>query len=175
MTEFSFSRKDRTINDEIEAIKELLKIVDVHAPSGEVTYKKSGKPAGCLKPHGYTQIGFKKKLYHKHRVVFFSVHGYLPPIVDHIHGVEAGDGIGNIQAITQSQNCMKRKMRSDNTTGYRGVSFDKNKKRYSAGIKLNGKRISIGYFDTAIEASEAYKAKAKELFGECYVEEHTSR
>lgn len=140
-----------------------------------MTYKKTGKPAGCLKPQGYTQIGFNKKMYYKHRVVFFSVHGYLPIVVDHIDGKEAGDGIGNLQAATQSQNLMKQKMRSNNTTGYRGVTLSKNRERFVAGIKHNGKRISIGVYDTAIEASEAYKAKAKELFGNCYVEENTSR
>ena len=113
-------------------------------------------------------------MYQKHRVVFFSVHGYLPKVVDHIDGVEAGDGIGNLQAATQSQNCMKRKMRSDNTTVYRGVSFDQNKNRFVAYIKHNGKQLKLGLFDTAIEASEAYKAKARELFGDCFIEENAS-
>lgn len=35
MTEYSFSRKDRTREEEIAGIQELLKIVDVHARQGK--------------------------------------------------------------------------------------------------------------------------------------------
>lgn len=46
------------------------------------------------------------------------------------------------------------------------MSWFKKNKRYVAGIKFNGRRIHLGYFDCPEEAHEAYKAKAVELYGE---------
>jgi hypothetical protein len=54
--------------------------------------------------------------------------------------------------VTQSRNT--RKIRSNNTTGYRGVSANGNK--YVARICVYYKIINLGYFDTAIEASYAF-------------------
>jgi len=48
----------------------------------------------------------------------------------------------------------------------KGVRYDD--KKYQARIGLNNKRISLGYFDTVAEASEAYIKKAKELYGDTY-------
>ena len=53
--------------------------------------------------------------------------------------------------------------RENNTSGYRGVFLDKHRKnKYVAKISVNGKRIYLGYFNTALEASQAYEqAKIK--------------
>lgn len=47
-----------------------------------------------------------------------------------------------------------KKIHSHNTSGYRGVSFLKKIKRYSAQIKVNGKTIRLGVYDTALEAAK---------------------
>lgn len=65
----------------------------------------------------------------------------------------------------RSQYAINRKIASNNKTGYKGVSIDKSSGRFRAAIKVNQKQIHIGTFDTAEEAHEAYKKKAKELFG----------
>lgn len=55
---------------------------------------------------------------------------------------------------TQSKNT--RKLRSTNTSGYRGVWYlDKNKK-WRARIGIDKKNIHIGCFNTALEAAKAY-------------------
>lgn len=55
-----------------------------------------------------------------------------------------------------------------NITGFKGVSFDKNKKTkpYASHIGFEGKRLYLGYFDTPEEAYDAYCTKLKELAGE---------
>ena len=51
----------------------------------------------------------------------------------------------------------KRVDRSKNKTGYKGVSSPKPKrKQFSAAITVNGKRIYLGGFNTALEAAKAY-------------------
>ncbi|MFA5669878.1 MAG: AP2 domain-containing protein [Candidatus Cloacimonas sp.] len=54
----------------------------------------------------------------------------------------------------QSRNT--RKIRSSNTSGYRGVSFNKRNNNWVARIGINGKNIYLGRFDEAKEAAKAY-------------------
>lgn len=56
--------------------------------------------------------------------------------------------------ITQNRNT--RRIYSHNTSGYRGVSFSKEKNKYKASIKINSKQVHIGYFDLPIEAAKSY-------------------
>jgi hypothetical protein len=49
-----------------------------------------------------------------------------------------------------------RLIQSANKSGYRGVSWNKRDKKWVAQISVNCKRISLGYFNTAIDAAKAY-------------------
>ena len=53
----------------------------------------------------------------------------------------------------------KKKLSSTNTTGFTGVSKSKGN-RFQAYIRIGGKQQSIGVFDTAKEAAEAYDQAA---------------
>jgi len=61
--------------------------------------------------------------------------------------------------IISAQN--KRLLMSTNTTGYRGVSWDKSRNKYVAQIGVNKKHIHIGYFNDPLDAAKAYDEKAK--------------
>ena len=50
--------------------------------------------------------------------------------------------------------------------GSSGVSFDKNKKKYRAGISIKGKQKNLGYYQTPEEAERAYRVAKRK-----YVEE----
>jgi len=54
----------------------------------------------------------------------------------------------------QSRNT--RIIRNGNTSGYRGVSYEKSKNKYSSFIYLNNKRIYLGHFDNPLDAAKAY-------------------
>ena len=43
-----------------------------------------------------------------------------------------------------------------NTTGYKGVSYNRSQKNFEAQVRDGGKRVFLGYFDTAEEAATAY-------------------
>jgi hypothetical protein len=53
-------------------------------------------------------------------------------------------------------NMALQKMHSHNTSGYAGVQYSKNKKKWVALIKINGLVKRLGTFDNAIDASNAY-------------------
>lgn len=56
----------------------------------------------------------------------------------------------------QLQQRNTRLLRSTNSSGYRGVSFKKDKNKWDCKINVNYKRIHIGYFKTAEEGARAY-------------------
>ena len=61
---------------------------------------------------------------------------------------------------------MNLKISSDNTTGFKGVSYHKQRKKFVSNIGFNGKLKHLGYYATAEQAHQAYVAAAKELHGE---------
>ncbi len=55
---------------------------------------------------------------------------------------------------------------STGSSKYKGVSWDKGRKKWKVYIQLSGKLSTIGYYRKEIVAAKAYDQKAKELFGE---------
>lgn len=171
----SFGNSGRTIDEEINGIDELLQYIDVDIESGICRWKNKqkhsnvviGSIAGYLN-RGYRQIEFNDKAYKVHRIVFYVANGYLPQIVDHIHGIENGNGISNLQEATNQQNVFKKKLHSNNKSGYRGVCWDKSHNKWLAQIQINGKFVKLGRFATPEEASIAYEKRASEEFGNFY-------
>ena len=64
--------------------------------------------------------------------------------------------ISNLRAVTPFENEHNREMNKNNSSGYPGVTFFKQHKKYMAQIVVNGKNIFLGLFDTAEEAFTAY-------------------
>jgi hypothetical protein len=53
-----------------------------------------------------------------------------------------------------------------NTTGFKGVIFDRARRKFRAEIKKDGKTVFLGRFDKDTEASAAYMEAALKLFGD---------
>ena len=94
------------------------------------------------------------------------MHGVITGLsyVDHINGNGLDNRRSNLRAATDSQNAMNRGMRSDNTSGFKGVTQKRSK--WHASLQVNGKRRHLGDFATRIEAARAYDAAALIYFGE---------
>lgn len=61
----------------------------------------------------------------------------------------------------------KRKLRNNNTSGYLGVSWCKEREKWHAYIRNNeGKRLSLGRFLNKNEAAMAYNRRALDIYGE---------
>ena len=54
-------------------------------------------------------------------------------------------------------------LREDNKTGYRGVFFVANRRKYVASIRINGKSKHLGYFENPMDAAIAYDSMATRL------------
>jgi len=90
-------------------------------------------------------------------------------VVDHINGDGLDNRKSNLRVCSTSQNAMNRRVRSDSSTGIKGVTFDSRRttgRLYRAQIKVDGKRIHLGSFFTADEARVAYFDASKKYHGE---------
>jgi hypothetical protein len=87
-------------------------------------------------------------------------------IIDHIDRNGLNNTRKNLRICTHAQNKANLHLYRNNTSGFRGVTFDKNRNKWFAKIRKNDKWIFIGRFDKKIDAAIAYQKKAKEFFGD---------
>jgi hypothetical protein len=87
-------------------------------------------------------------------------------VVDHIDGNCLNNTRLNLRLATHSQNLLNQGLSSDNTSGYKGVSWHKIRLKWQAQISIDGKRKYLGMFDTAEDAARAYDEMASRHHGE---------
>ena len=139
---------------------------------------KNSKTNRILKPNphpeGYKQVNLYKNGIKKpfliHRLVglAFLENPDNKQMIDHIDNNPANNNIKNLRWATSKNNSANRGKPTNNTTGFKGVCFDKHAKKYKANIMINGKKKHLGLFKSTEDASQAYEAKAKEIHGEFY-------
>ena len=86
--------------------------------------------------------------------------------VDHINNNKTDNRLENIRWCSNKENMQNQKIRKNNTSSAKGVSYNTRKNRWETYIQANGKKTRIGYFKNLDDAIIARKAKANELFGE---------
>lgn len=126
---------------------------------------KVGDVLGSINSRGYLTISVDNKKYQAHRLAWLLTHGEFPPDqIDHINGIKTDNRIANLRPATRQENGQNSKKRKDNTSGFKGASFDKQRGKWKAviSVPLLGER-SLGYFDTP-EAAAAMYAGAARLF-----------
>jgi len=84
--------------------------------------------------------------------------------VDHKSGVRIDNQRGNLRICTNSQNQMNKGPQSNNTSGYKGVH--KQRKKWKAEIRFDGKRKCLGVYETPELAHKAYCKAAAIINGE---------
>jgi hypothetical protein len=86
--------------------------------------------------------------------------------VDHIDHNGLNNTRGNLRLCTPAENSRNSGSNKGSTSKYKGVSWNRNVKKWCAQIRLNYKIHRIGHFEDEIAAAKAYDKKAAELHGE---------
>jgi hypothetical protein len=128
----------------------------------------AGMVAGTLTvPHCAVQIMVNGQIYLAHRLAFLWMTGEWSKAVeiDHVDTNPWNNAWNNLREATHSQNKMNIGLRRDNTTGHKGVWFEKRRNHWIAEVWSNGSKHQIGSFPTAEEAKAARDAAARRLHG----------
>lgn len=88
--------------------------------------------------------------------------------VNHINGIRSDDRFANLRDVTPTQRSQNTRGKIKNRAGLKGVIERQYKHitRYQTDIRVNGKKIYLGSYDTAEEAYAAYCKAATQYFGE---------
>jgi len=128
---------------------------------------EAGAPAGQPHPSGYWMIGVRGRRYLAHRLAWLFSYGRWPEAtVDHINGDRRDNRPSNLREASASQNTMNGKRRSTNTSGFKGVSWRPDQKKWRAYIVKDGRQTSLGSFDSPEKAHAAYASAAALMHGE---------
>jgi hypothetical protein len=130
---------------------------------GEIMNNNSQK---ILKPilstNGYYQITIRydkiKKNPRIHRLVAET---FIPNLenlksIDHINRNKLDNRVSNLRWVSTSNNMRNIEKKINKTSKYIGVYFAKQRNKYHARGRLNGKSVCIGYFDNEEDAGRAY-------------------
>lgn len=153
-----------------EFIREYL---DYDPETGVLTRRKRqpgcspGQVAGHRDKYGYLNLNLKCRLYYAHRVAWAHFYGKWPDnILDHINCDRADNRIVNLREATVSQNKANSKVSTRNTSGAKGVYWNKRENKWIARIRHGGRDVFLGSFHTLPDAAQAYDLAAVEMHGE---------
>lgn len=121
--------------------------------------EKTLEHSWCYHANGYAKARVNKKYVLFHRWLLNAKDGEQ---IDHINGDKLDNRRENLRFCTSSQNHGNTGMRKCNTSGYKGVDWSKEKKKFRARLAER----TLGYYATPEQAALAYNEAAKEHFGE---------
>jgi topoisomerase IA-like protein len=98
-----------------------------------------------------------------HRLIWKLLYNSEPDEIDHINGDRADNRAANLRSVCKTENCRNQRLRSDNTSGHVGVSWDKRKSRWLAKIVVDGKERHIGSFHRREDAEKARQRTQSQL------------
>lgn len=116
-------------------------------------------------PDGYAvrsqNVGYKKVTHIKmHRIINNTPKGF---ITDHINRNGLDNRKNNLRTVDKSQNTINSGIWKSNTSGVKGISWSKRRKRWRTYITLNYKTVFLGEFKNKEDAAIARK-KAESIY-----------
>lgn len=117
---------------------------------------------------GYIKTSYQKNNIVMHKLVMglYDNNNYDKYDVDHIYHNKNDNRKSQLRLATRSQNSMNCKVKSTNTSGVTGVSWDKDRNKWIANIKVNYKNIYLGCYDNIKDAIKARQDAEIKYFGE---------
>jgi hypothetical protein len=141
---------------------------------GNVRTERNGKlMKQRLNPAGYKIVGLRARPFEKpdtlrvHRLI---ANAFIPNPenkrnVDHIDNNRTNNNIENLRWATNSENNFNSKLSSNNTSGFKGVTFIKKSGKWRAVITVNGNKKHLGEFTNKEDAIKSRYEEAVKQFG----------
>lgn len=124
------------------------------------------RPAG-FKVRGHLRIQIDGANYYAHRLAWLIFYGEWPEEqIDHINGVRDDNRIENLRSATGAENCFNKGMQRNNTSGFVGVNFNRQRNKWEARIWVQRKSRWRKFFDTPEEAYRARRAILPTIHGQ---------
>ena len=82
-------------------------------------------------------------------------------VINHKDFNRSNNNVNNLEIVTTRENSNQKHLKS--SSQYTGVSWDKNRNKWSSQIVINKKLKFLGRFINELEASEAYQKALKDL------------
>jgi len=149
-----------------ERLKELL---DYNPETGEFKWRKRGRGitvgriAGGSGAKGYMKICVDGKSYPLQHLAILYTEGYLPENpVGFINRVRTDQSRTNLREAPQRCHQRNSRMNKNNTSGVKGVFWDKWHGKWKAHVRVDGENKNLGWYYDLLEA--AYARYAAEQF-----------
>jgi hypothetical protein len=139
-----------------------------HARTDRTWNKRfAGSVAGSINSCGYRMIRIPPRQWLAHRLAFLHQIGKWPANqIDHIDLARDNNRLCNLREATNAQNVVNSPAPRTNTSGFKGVSWSKQSRKWRAMITVTGRKHRLGLYEDPGKAHAAYAAAAKQHFGE---------
>lgn len=119
-----------------------------------------------LSANGYAYTKpYKSRGFYMHRLILGITDGNID--VDHVNHKKLDNRRSNLRSCTRSQNSWNSLLQCrSKSSRYKGVCWDKRRKKWVAYINQYGKRKYLGYFKLEDQAALAYNEMASNLHGD---------
>jgi hypothetical protein len=182
------SKYDTTHRRKVLPSAELLRaILRYDKNSGELFWRerpewtfKEGTPLCVIRswnaqhPHRPAFITLNKKRYWNgyvngvpylaHRVIWKIVFGVEPDFIDHINGDPKDNRLSNLRSVDYQNNYKNVGLSTRNTSQIMGIHWHSTNKRWTANIRVEGRLIHLGSFESK-EAAQKARRDAEQLYG----------
>ena len=154
-------------------ISELKAHLSYEPETGSFTWLRSAsgrimsRHAGTVMSDGYVCIYVLGRLYQAHHLAWAFIYGAWPTQIDHINRKRGDNRLSNLRLATNSQNAHNKREPANNTSGFKGIRFKKN--RWEASCMVCGKRKYLGRYSSLDAAKNAYDSFARSAIGEFHL------
>lgn len=121
---------------------------------------------GFRQPYGHGQIRIKGKQNKVHRWLYEQLIGPIPKgkFLDHKCRNGSCVKLGHLRVVSHAENMQNLGVRSDSSSGYRGVYWVTQAAKWAVAVECDGKKYHGGFFDCKEEANLAAIALRNKLF-----------